>query len=80
MSRILSPGTFTVLCSLMCVVKCEEGRQIFLLISEKFLKLLIYNAFEAGINENNSLGMFYLTVTKIPCCQSFLPYYRRVKC
>ena len=25
----------------------------------KFLKLLIYNAFEAGINENNSLQMFY---------------------
>ena len=38
----------------------------------KFLKLLIYNAFEAGVSENNSLRLFYcdycsiVTISRIP--------------
>ena len=59
MSCILSLGTFTVLCSLICVVKCEEGGQIFYQYKGKFLKLLIYKAFEANISESISLRMFH---------------------
>ena len=54
MSRIVSLGTFIMLCSLMCAMKCEEGGLIFLInIRRKFLKLLFYNVFEAGINKSN---------------------------
>ena len=47
----------------------------------KFLKLLIYNAFEAGISENNSLRMFYCDYFKnFKVFKNVLPSYRGVKC